>query len=52
MRTVLYRLAYEHHHPTDTYLYDDEIDVEDAYSALVRYRNGASTADTLDFSSP
>ncbi|GAA3125586.1 hypothetical protein [Nonomuraea salmonea] len=52
VRTGLYGLAYEHQYPTDTYLYDDEIDIEDAYSALVRYRNGASLAYTLDFSSP
>ncbi|MEV0309979.1 Gfo/Idh/MocA family protein [Nonomuraea fuscirosea] len=52
VRTGLYGLAYEHQYPTDTYLYDDEIDIEDTYSALVRYDSGASLAYSLDFSSP
>ncbi|OKI54855.1 Gfo/Idh/MocA family protein [Micromonospora sp. CB01531] len=51
-RTGLYGLAYEYQYPADTYLYDDEIDVEDTYSALVRYEGGASLAYSLDFSSP
>ncbi|NUR89440.1 MAG: Gfo/Idh/MocA family oxidoreductase [Nonomuraea sp.] len=51
-RTGLYGLAYEHQYPADTYLYDAEIDIEDTYSALVRYEGGASLAYSLDFSSP
>lgn len=51
-RTGLYGLTYEHQYPSDIYLYDDEIDVEDTYSALVRYDGGASLAYSLDFSSP
>ncbi|PZG20489.1 Gfo/Idh/MocA family protein [Nonomuraea aridisoli] len=53
-RTGLYGLSYEHQYPAggDTYIYDDEIDVEDTYSALVRYESGASLAYSLDFSSP
>ena len=51
-RTGLYGLTYDHQYPKDIYLYDDEIDIEDTYSALVRYEGGASLAYSLDFSSP
>ena len=51
-RTGLYGLTYDHQYPDDIYLYDKEIDIEDTYSALVRYAGGASLAYSLDFSSP
>jgi hypothetical protein len=37
---------------TDLYLYDDAIDIEDAYSALVSYQGGQQLSYTIDFSSP
>lgn len=34
------------------YIYDDEIDIEDTYSAVVRYRSGASLSFGCNFSAP
>jgi predicted dehydrogenase len=34
------------------YIYDEEIDIEDTYSAVVRYRGGASLSYALAFSGP
>lgn len=53
-RRGLFGLSYAHEYPAgrDLYLYDDEIDIEDTYSALVSYERGAHLAYTIDFSSP
>ncbi|WP_198042817.1 MULTISPECIES: Gfo/Idh/MocA family oxidoreductase [Actinoalloteichus] len=53
-RLGLFGLGYAHQYPAgrDLYLYDEEIDIEDTYSALLAYRRGASLAYTIDFSSP
>ncbi|RIQ11455.1 Gfo/Idh/MocA family protein [Jiangella rhizosphaerae] len=53
-RVGLFGLSYGHQYPAgqDMYLYDDEIDVEDTYSALVAYRGGVALSYTIDFSSP
>jgi hypothetical protein len=34
------------------YIYDKEIDIEDTYSALVRYKGGTSLAYSCNFSTP
>jgi predicted dehydrogenase len=34
------------------YIYDDEIDIEDTYSAVIRYRNGATVTYSANFSAP
>lgn len=53
-RTGAYGLPYPTQYPPENplYLFDSEIDTEDTYSTLVRYRGGASLAYTIDFSSP
>jgi predicted dehydrogenase len=53
-RRGLYDLAYAGQYPAgrDDYLYDDEIDIEDHYSALVSYPGGTSAAYSINFSSP
>ncbi len=47
-------MTYRYQYPAgrDLYLYDDEIDIEDTYSALLSYSKGTSLAYTIDFSSP
>lgn len=47
-------LPYSVQYPTDRpmYLYDEEIRIEDTYSAVVRYRGGASMAYSANFSAP
>ena len=39
-------------YPKEIYIYDKEIKIEDTYSAVVRYRNGASMSYSLNASSP
>lgn len=39
-------------YPNDTYIYDQEIDIEDNYSAVFRYASGASIAFSCNFSTP
>lgn len=39
-------------YPKELYIYDQDIKIEDTYSAVVRYRNGASMAYSLNASSP
>ena len=39
-------------YPQENYIYDQEIKIEDTYSAVVRYRNGASMAYSLNASAP
>ncbi len=48
------RLPNEWQYPADKpwSIYDDDIDVEDAYSSLIRYRKGAVVSYTCDFSTP
>ncbi|GAA4206336.1 Gfo/Idh/MocA family protein [Actinocatenispora rupis] len=45
-------LAYRVQYPEPLSAYDPEIDVEDTYSAVVRYRGGASLAYSIQFSAP
>ncbi|ACQ78863.1 oxidoreductase domain protein [Beutenbergia cavernae DSM 12333] len=52
VRRGLFDLAYREQYPQPMSLYDDEIDVEDTYLALVRYGGGAALAYSIDFSSP
>jgi predicted dehydrogenase len=49
-----YRLPNPAQYPDDTpiYIYDDEIDIEDTYSAVIRYRNGATATYSANFSAP
>lgn len=53
-RRGLLDLPYNIEYPagSDKYLYDDEIDIEDTYAAVIRYTNGASLSYSVDFSSP
>ena len=39
-------------YPNEIYIYDQDIKIEDTYSAVVRYRNGASMAYSLNASAP
>jgi len=52
-RTGLFGLPYAEQYPADRpmYIYDEEIDIEDTYSAVVGYEGGASLAYSIDFSS-
>lgn len=47
-------LTYAHQYPATarSYLYDEEIDIEDTYTSTIGYRGGASLAYSIDFSSP
>lgn len=51
-RTGAQGLPYGVQYPPDKpiYLYDEEIDIEDTYSAVVRYRGGASMSYSVTFS--
>ena len=53
-RSGAFGLTYPAQYPAGraTYLYDDEIDIEDTYSALLKYRGGAALSYSIDFSSP
>lgn len=46
-------LSYPGTYPADRpmYIYDDEIDIEDTYSAVIRYRGGASVTCSMNASS-
>lgn len=50
----LSRLPNPFQYPDDKpmYLYDEEIDIEDTYSAVIRYRGGASMTYSANFSAP
>ncbi|MFG1912160.1 Gfo/Idh/MocA family protein [Kribbella sp. NPDC048928] len=52
-RAGLFGLHYPEQYPASQslYLYDAEIDVEDTYSAIARYPDGASLTYSVDFSS-
>jgi predicted dehydrogenase len=49
-----YNLPYNVQYPASRrrYIYDDAIDVEDTYSAVVRYRGGASLSYSCNFCTP
>lgn len=53
-RTDDFGLPYTYQYPPERDLspYDDEIDVEDTYTALISYAGGATLVYTIDFSSP
>ncbi|MGZ0153048.1 Gfo/Idh/MocA family protein [Kribbella sp. WER1] len=53
VRTGLFGLHYPGQYPADRplYIYDDEIDIEDTYSAVARYPGGAMLTYGIDFSS-
>ncbi|MEI8245488.1 MAG: Gfo/Idh/MocA family oxidoreductase [Lentisphaerota bacterium] len=48
------KLPYDIQYPPEKkrYIYDNEIDIEDTYSALVKYSRGASMAYSCNFSTP
>ena len=48
------KLPYASQYPEDEprYIYDDQIDIEDTYSAVVRYAGGASLAYSCNFCTP
>jgi predicted dehydrogenase len=48
------RLPYPAMYPSDRplYIFDEEIDIEDTYSAVIRYRGAASVAYSLNASAP
>ena len=54
VRTGSKRLSNEAQYPSDTpiYLYDEAISIEDTYSAVIRYRGGASVSYSANFSAP
>lgn len=45
-------LPYHVQYPKDRYIYDAEIDIEDTYSAVIRYQNGATMTYSCNFSTP
>ncbi|MEI8309969.1 MAG: Gfo/Idh/MocA family oxidoreductase [Verrucomicrobiota bacterium] len=49
-----FELPYDVQYPTGEprYIYDDAIEIEDAYSAVVRYRSGATMAYSCNFCTP
>ncbi len=49
-----YSLPYDKQYPPDQkrYIYDSAIDIEDTYSALVRFKSGASMSYSCNFSTP
>jgi hypothetical protein len=49
-----YNLPYDVQYPPEIkrYIYDKAIDIEDTYSALVKYRKGASMSYSCNFSTP
>lgn len=46
------QLPYDGQYPQDRYIYDEEINIEDTYSVVVKYRNGASLSYSCNFSTP
>lgn len=45
-------LPYSAQYPNDAYIYDEAIDIEDTYGAVLRYRNGAILSYSCNFSTP
>lgn len=54
IRDRTFNLPYHVQYPKDKpmYIFDEEIEIEDTYSAVVRYRGGASMTYSTNFSSP
>ena len=54
VRDRTFRLPYNVQYPSDTpmYIFDEDIQIEDTYSAVVRYRSGASMTYSSNFSAP
>jgi len=46
------KLPYKAQYAKDRYIYDEEIDIEDTYSAVIRYRSGVSMSYSCNFSTP
>ena len=46
------RLPQTAQYPDDAYIYDEAIDIEDTYSAVLQFRNGASAVYSCNFSTP
>lgn len=48
------KLGYPQQYPKtqDRYIYDEDIDIEDTYSVVMRYRGGASLSYSCNFSTP
>jgi predicted dehydrogenase len=47
-----FKLPYKVQYPEPLYIYDEGIDIEDTYSAVVRFKSGASMTYSLNASSP
>jgi len=47
-----FSLPYDAQYPEDAYIYDPAIDIEDTYSAVLKYRNGVSVSYSCNFSTP
>ena len=49
-----HELSHNRDYPPDRpmYIYDEDIDIEDTYSAVIRYRGGASVSYSMNASSP
>ncbi len=45
-------LPYDIQYPQEVYLYDKDIDIEDTYSVLLKFRSGASAMYSCNFSTP
>lgn len=45
-------LPYKVQYPKELYYYDEDIDIEDTYSAVVKYKNGASMTYSFNASTP
>ena len=46
------KLPYRVQYPRELYIYDEDIAIEDTYSAVVRYRSGASMSYSFNVSAP
>ncbi len=46
------KMPYDYQYPKDRYIYDEEINVEDTYSAVVRYQSGVTMTYSCNFSTP
>jgi len=46
------KLPYDAQYPRDAYIYDEEIDIEDTYSAVIAFRSGVSATYSCNFSAP
>lgn len=46
------KLSYPDQYPEDRYIYDDTVDIEDTYSSVIRYQNGAMLSYSVNFSTP